>query len=253
MMKQKVRPKNNKRLYIFFALFVTIAWIFYYHYVVRHYVDAGIVKIMGKATVTERVEEYGQEVAERLAGAFADAGVDWPAKKITFIGLKEEKQLEVWIADDDGQYHFLKSYPILAASGHAGPKLKEGDRQVPEGIYAIESLNPNSRYHLSLRINYPNTFDKQMAANEGRTNLGSDIMIHGSNGSVGCLAMGDRAAEDLFIMAAKAGVENITVILSPTDLRKQDYKVDLTKLPDWIPRLYEQIKTELMKYSRDSK
>jgi len=246
-----MKHKNDKWVILFFALFITIAWVFFYKHVARHYVEAGIARIKGNVTVTERIEQFGQAVQGRLASDFQEAGVDWPAKKITFIGLKEEKQLEVWVAGGDGQYRFLKTYPILAASGKAGPKLKEGDKQVPEGIYAIESLNPNSSYHLSLRVNYPNAFDKQMAANEGRTNLGSDIMIHGSNGSVGCLAMGDRAAEDLFIMSALTSVENITVILSPTDLRKKDFEGNLTGMPNWVPGLYQQIKTEMMKYSKN--
>ena len=69
-------------------------------------------------------------------------------------------------------------YPILAASGVLGPKLREGDKQVPEGIYGAEALNPNSKFHLSIRLNYPNTFDRRMAQSDGRTQLGGDIMIH---------------------------------------------------------------------------
>lgn len=74
----------------------------------------------------------------------------------------------------------IKSYPILAASGSIGPKLRESDMQVPEGVYQIESLNPNSQFHLSLRVNYPNEFDREQARIDGRAQLGGDIMIHGS-------------------------------------------------------------------------
>ena len=82
-------------------------------------------------------------------------------------------------------------------SGRLGPKLKEGDRQVPEGLYRVESLNPNSRYHLSLRVNYPNEQDKSYGRLDGRNNLGTDIMIHGKDCSIGCLAMGDPSCDFL--------------------------------------------------------
>src|SRR5690606_4961 len=101
-----------------------------------------------------------------------------------------------------GVLRFVRALPVLAASGRVGPKLQYGDYQVPEGFYRIEALNPNSRFHLALRVNYPNAFDRAEAAREGRTHLGGDIMIHGSNASVGCLAMGDVVSEDLFVLAA---------------------------------------------------
>ena len=89
---------------------------------------------------------------------------------------------------------FVLADPILAASGVSGPK-REGDKQVPEGFYRIELLNPNSRYHLSLRVNYPNADDLERARQDGRalSTLGGDIMIHGGSASIGCLALGDPA------------------------------------------------------------
>jgi murein L,D-transpeptidase YafK len=206
---------------------------------------AGILTMKGKKTVSQRVDEFGPTVRHRLAADFERVRVAYPPKKITFIGLKQEKLLEVWVASDSGQFVFLKSYPILGASGQAGPKLKEGDRQVPEGLYRIESLNPNSRFHLSLRVNYPNAFDKQMADADGRTNLGGDIMIHGSRSSIGCLAMGDPAAEELFILAAETGIDRIDVILVPFDLRTENSGTNLPEHPDWTVKLYNQIKSKL--------
>ena len=150
----------------------------------------------GKTTTAERVATYGEAVKARLSPAFAAQGVAYPPASLTLIGLKAEKRLEVWAPDATGQPRLLKVYPILAASGGIGPKLREGDGQVPEGLYAIESLNPNSRFHLSLRIDYPNADDRRRAQTDGRTQLGGDIMIHGSNASIGCLAMGaDRPEE----------------------------------------------------------
>jgi hypothetical protein len=83
-----------------------------------------------------------------------------------------------------------------------------------------------------------------MARVDGRRNLGGDIMIHGSDASVGCLAMGDEAAEDLFVLAADTGVDRIKVVLAPGDLRKAAAPTG-THLPSWAGRLYEHIRAEL--------
>jgi murein L,D-transpeptidase YafK len=202
----------------------------------------------GAATTAERVATYGASVRSRLAPACEAAGVAYPPTTFTLIGLKAEKRLELWAPDAGGRPRLIKAYPILAASGGVGPKLREGDRQVPEGLYGIESLNPNSRYHLSLRVDYPNAADRRRAQAEGRTGLGGDIMIHGSDVSIGCLAMGDPAAEELFVLAALTGPKNIRVILSPVDFRRKD-EVGLTSsLPVWAPALHAEIKAELARY-----
>jgi murein L,D-transpeptidase YafK len=155
--------------------------------------------------------------------------------------------LQVYAASKTGAFHFVRAFPILAASGGAGPKLREGDGQVPEGLYKIELLNPNSSYHLSLRVSYPNAWDREHGRADGRTKLGGDIMIHGKAASVGCLAMGDPAAEDLFVLAAKTGIKNIEVILSPLDFRVRKFSAPEGS-PAWTAELYEQIKAALKKF-----
>ena len=204
----------------------------------------------GRKTVADRVAEFGASVDERLAPHFREAGVPYPPQRITLIGLKHEKLLELWASTTNGQFRHVKTYPILAASGKLGPKLREGDRQVPEGLYKIESLNPNSSFHLALRVNYPNEFDREKARREGRTKPGSDIMIHGRSASIGCLAMGDPAAEELFVLAARTGVRNIDVMLSPVDFRVRELPPDMPPLPDWTPGLYAQIRKEVIRFRR---
>ncbi len=113
-----------------------------------------------------------------------------------------------------------KEYEMTAQSGRLGPKLREGDGQIPEGIYHVESLNPNSLYHLALRLDYPNAFDRARGKEDGRDNLGGDIMIHGSDCSIGCVAIGDMAIEEVFCCAAAVGLENIAVVIAPYDMRK---------------------------------
>lgn len=200
------------------------------------------------ATTADRIATYGEAVKARLSPAFAAQIVAYPPIRLTLIGLKSEKRLEVWAPNASGQPRLLKAYPILAASGSSGPKLREGDSQVPEGLYAIASLNPNSRFHLSLRIDYPNADDRRRAQADGRTQLGGDIMIHGSNASVGCLAMGDPAAEELFVLAALTGPANIQVILSPVDFRKEASVKIPAGQPAWVAERHAQIKAELSKF-----
>lgn len=199
-----------------------------------------------KKTVEDRLKEFGPSARLRLAADFSRVEVPYPPMRIVLVGLKDEDQLEVWVSDGAATPKHLKTYPILAASGGPGPKLREGDHQVPEGIYAIESLNPNSAYHLALRVNYPNTFDQEKARIDGRKNPGSDIMIHGSSVSVGCLAMGDPAIEELFVLAADTGIENIRLILAPTDFRKRDQPSIPPTLPVWTGELYAKIRAELL-------
>jgi murein L,D-transpeptidase YafK len=219
---------------------------------VRSGVMSMIQIVKGKKTVSERVTKFSATVHGRLAARFKELRVSYPPRKIILVGLKQERLLEVWVSDGRPEFQYLRTYPILGASGTLGPKLREGDRQVPEGIYTIESLNPNSLYHLALRVDYPNSFDKAKGTLDGRTDLGSNIMIHGKTASIGCLAMGDPAAEDLFIMAAETGIENITVILSPVDFRIQSLPENLANVPRWTPELYADIRDELMKLTRRS-
>ena len=236
-----------KKWQVFLILFGVAVSAFIFRSQLKRHI-ASVIRTAGdNKTVAARLEEYGEIVRKRLLPYFQEAEVPYPPAKIIFVGLKQEKKLEVWTCGTENKFKLVRTYPILAASGKLGPKLKEGDCQVPEGIYRIESLNPNSRFHLSLKLNYPNNFDRRQAATEGRTNPGGDIMIHGSNVSIGCLAMGDEAAEDLFVLAAGVGFDNILVILSPVDLRTAPMPELSYPLPPWTETLYEQIKQELLK------
>ena len=197
-------------------------------------------------TVADRVQEFGAAVDSRLAPYFRANGVAYPPEQLVLVGLKKERRLEVYAsAHRDREMRFIRSYPILGASGELGPKLREGDYQVPEGLYRIESLNPNSLYHLGLRVNYPNVADRERAKAEGRANPGSDIMIHGGSSSVGCLAMGDETAEDLFILAARTGLENIRLLLCPLDFRNSP-PPDLHAMPPWTGALYGELRGALI-------
>ncbi len=116
-------------------------------------------------------------------------------EKPVFIRIfKEERKLEIWQENTSGKYELYKTYDICTYSGGLGPKKKEGDKKTPEGFYSTEKslLNPNSSYHLSFNIGYPNEYDKA----HGYT--GSLIMIHGDCVSIGCFAMTDPYIEEIY-------------------------------------------------------
>ncbi|MDI3469255.1 MAG: L,D-transpeptidase family protein [Pseudolabrys sp.] len=114
--------------------------------------------------------------------------------------FKEESELEVWKKNQDGEYALLKTYPICRWSGDLGPKVKEGDRQAPEGFYSITpgQMNPNSNYYLSFNTGYPNAYDRSL----GHT--GSELMVHGDCSSRGCYAMTDEQMVEIYALAREA-------------------------------------------------
>lgn len=114
--------------------------------------------------------------------------------------FKEENELEIWKAKDDGRFHHFKTYPICNWSGGLGPKYKIGDKQAPEGFYKVSAklMNPNSSYHLSFNLGFPNAFDK------AHKRTGKYLMVHGDCRSAGCYAMTDALIEEIYAMAREA-------------------------------------------------
>jgi len=121
----------------------------------------------------ERIRQAEERTDEQLGDALASRGLE-VGHPIFIRIFKEESELEIWLEGGDG-FELLRTYPVCYFSGHLGPKLREGDRQSPEGFYFVRpgQLNPNSRYHLAFNIGYPNAYDRR----KGRT--GSFIMVHG--------------------------------------------------------------------------
>lgn len=199
----------------------------------------------GPRTVEDVLRMYGPEAVERLVPHFKRAGVDYPPRELTLLGLKAERRLEVWAPDRRGTNHLIRSYDIQAASGSRGPKLREGDRQVPEGVYRLVMMNPNSDYHLSIKLDYPNSFDRFQAAMDGRNHLGGDIFIHGKAVSAGCLAMGDLPIEELFVLVGHVGKERVKVVIAPHDPRQRPLMPFTDGMPEWVPDLYRTISFEV--------
>lgn len=200
--------------------------------------------------IAERLVHYGPAARARLAPYFAAAGIAYPPDRFMLVGFKFERQLELLASGSGRGLTFIRSYPILGASGTLGPKLREGDEQVPEGVYTIVYLNPNSVAHLSLALSYPNDYDRARAADDGRDALGGDIMIHGGSTSYGCLAIGDEAAEDLFVLAVDAGWEDAVVLLSPVDFRRRGLRLGPAQ-PPWVEGLYGGLRAALQSLPAD--
>lgn len=234
--------KNKKVFALLLVSLLAITYSFYYFG--RSIWHPQYIKATGSRTVSDVVKIYGEDARERLNPYFTKANINYPPENLTFVGLKEEKLLEVW-AKNKNSWKLIKTYPIKAASGVSGPKLREGDRQVPEGIYKIIGLNPNSSYHLSMKVNYPNEFDLKYAKEEGRNQPGSNIFIHGKALSIGCLAMGDEAIEELFVLVSDTGKEKAQIVLTPYDFRKIPINYSHNKEIRWLPELYKNINEEL--------
>jgi len=161
---------------------------------------------------------------------------------VLFIAFKDEKTVELWAKNsDEKRYKQIKNFKICASSGSLGPKLKQGDHQVPEGFYYIDRFNPASNFYLSLGINYPNRADKKRS---DAKNLGGDIFIHGDCVSIGCLAMKDEYIKEIYLYAlyAKNGGQNkIPVYIFPFRNLKEfrdRYKNEKNLLSFWENLLF---------------
>lgn len=143
-------------------------------------------------------EAWKKPLPGYLVRAIKDKGFKVGAHILARI-YKEENRFEVWM-EKDGKFKFFKSYGICSWSGELGPKLKEGDRQAPEGFYVVTpaQMNPRSKFYLSFNLGYPNFYDRAL----GRT--GSQLMVHGECSSRGCYALTNPNIEEVYLLARDA-------------------------------------------------
>jgi murein L,D-transpeptidase YafK len=167
-----------------------------------------------------RAEDRARD-AERRRGREVDAllaAVGLPARphQVYLRVFKEERVLELWASPRSGAPLVLvKSYPVCAASGELGPKRREGDLQVPEGLYRIVTFNPWSNYHLSMQVDYPNASDRLRS---DRARPGGQIFIHGSCASIGCVAIEDGPIEEVYLVAQRSRTRTLRADLFPARL-----------------------------------
>jgi len=140
-----------------------------------------------------------QPVPPKLLAAMVEKDMDLQSPILVRL-FKQEAELEVWKQDRSGRFAVLKTYPICRWSGDLGPKVREGDRQAPEGFYSITpaQLNPQSAYYLSFNTGFPNAFDRAL----GRT--GSQLMVHGDCSSRGCYAMTDEQIAEIYSLGRES-------------------------------------------------
>ncbi|HEX9211044.1 MAG TPA: murein L,D-transpeptidase family protein [Bradyrhizobium sp.] len=140
-----------------------------------------------------------QPVTPKLLAAMVEKDMDLQSPILVRL-FKQEAELEIWKQTRNGQFALLKTYPICRWSGDLGPKVREGDRQAPEGFYSINpgQMNPQSAYYLSFNTGFPNAFDKAL----GRT--GSQLMVHGDCSSRGCYAMTDEQIAEIYSMGRES-------------------------------------------------
>ena len=178
-------------------------------------------KLGGDERVARARAAHGKNIAQK----FADAGLPYPAREIFLRWFKREAVLELWAREDGGQFRLVATYGILASSGAPGPKRRQGDLQVPEGFYEIDRFNPESLFHLSLGLNYPNAADRILS---DRDRPGGDIFIHGKDVSIGCAPIGDAAIEQLYLAALDTrtrGQARIAVHIFPARMRGAEWTV----------------------------
>lgn len=205
-------------------------------------------KLNWDKAIDHAILRYGLRTEPELIRFFKKANVSYPPKDIALLAFKKERHVQLWAQNQDKQWRFIHTYPLTAYSGHLGPKLKEHDRQIPEGVYRLVSFNPFSSMHLSMMINYPNQFDRNHAVKDGRKRLGDNIFLHGKDMSVGCLAIGDRSIDQLFLLARRVGLSHIQLIIAPNDLRRAPAATSKIGQPKWLPELYQGIEVALKKF-----
>jgi len=150
----------------------------------------------------QKVSDIFKRKEDTLKKQFAARNLKWPAKYIYVRSFKYDSELEVWVKNtQEEEYKLFKTYKVCALAGTLGPKRIEGDYQVPEGFYYINEFKPNSSYHLSLGLNYPNAADRILADS---SQPGGDIYIHGSCVTTGCIPITNPQIEELYIITSHA-------------------------------------------------
>jgi len=163
-----------------------------------------------------KISDVFSRTEDSVKKQFEQQHLSWPPQEMYVRSFKYDRQLEVWVKGSAKEtFKLFKTYKICMQSGTMGPKRMEGDYQVPEGFYQINEFNPNSNYHLSLGLNYPNASDRILSDS---LRPGNAIYIHGNCVSTGCIPISDVPMEELYVIASSVkanGQEFIPVHVFP--------------------------------------
>ncbi len=189
----------------------------------------------------QRVKLAYAEKEKRVKDFFAEKKLNYNGFQLFIRAFKKEEELEAWVKEKGKEeFELLHTYPFCTSSGTLGPKRKEGDLQIPEGIYHLNHFNPQSNFHLSLGVSYPNASDKILG---DKQHPGGSIYIHGNCVTIGCIPITDDKIKELYIVAVEAknnGQETIPIHIFPDRLDAgvpeklaQQYPVDEKVLDFW--------------------
>ncbi|MBX2931103.1 MAG: hypothetical protein KF781_04025 [Chitinophagaceae bacterium] len=235
--------KNKKILF----LFILITWC--YNVIAQS-------SFMDYQKKFPRVNKALKAKEDTLKKQFQAANLQWPPKQLYIRSFKYDSQLEIWVRNSNKEkYTLFKTYKVCALSGNLGPKRMQGDYQVPEGFYYINNFNPKSEYHMSLGINYPNASDLLLSDS---ARPGSDIFIHGSCTTVGCIPVMDKPMEEIYILSSYAkhnGDDFIPVHIFPVryNVAKSVEKLKLATEDDKEYRLFSEKLKEVWEYFEQNK
>ncbi len=166
-----------------------------------------------------RVKSAYQEKEMTIKTLFKEKQLNYTGFQLFLRAFKKEQNLEVWIKEKGKEeFTLLHTYAFCSTSGTLGPKRKEGDLQIPEGVYYINHFNPFSNFHLSLGVNYPNASDRILS---DKQHPGGSIYIHGNCVTIGCIPLTDNKIKELYVLAVEArnnGQEKIPLHIFPDRL-----------------------------------
>lgn len=171
--------------------------------------------LLSSLAFADKVKEVRALRGADVKALVEKAGLSYPVDEVYLRGFKKDRQLELWAGQRGRPLVLVKTYPFCAASGELGPKRKEGDLQVPEGLYEVPEFNPFSDYHLSMKVSYPNASDR-LRSDARRP--GGLIYLHGNCASIGCIAIEDGPIEEVYLISLDAKRRPIRFDLFPTRL-----------------------------------
>lgn len=159
--------------------------------------------------------------------------------------FKETSELELWMRKGDA-FVLLDTYPVCHWTGTLGPKLKEGDKQSPEGFYSITMRQTRlvGRWRQAFNIGFPNHYDQI------NRRTGSFILVHGGCSSVGCFAMTERVQHEIYGLAMdamRAGQQRFHVHIFP--FRMTDERMAATAGSPWT-RFWRDLKAGYDSFER---
>ena len=186
-----------------------------------------------------RVKEAYKLKEDVLKKLFEEKGLHYPPKQIFFRVFKVERKFEVWVIGKEKKFVLLKEYGVPPRiNSFIGPKRRKSDLLVPEGFYKIVVFNHNSKFYLSLGINYPNELDKLVG---DKDNPGEDIFIHGGRASLGCIPLTNDGIQEVYLLAVEAqnaGQKSISIHIFPARLLMKKDGLE-TVIPEFDPALIE--------------